>query len=130
MNAAPWKIVAAMLVGSMAGALLRQTSLLLIEPGTSWRPAAFVVSAAGGLILGALLGWAASAPSVRPAWRPPAMVTIVAMLGAFSAVAVINPSEPAAAQPERLLLLAALHIVIGILAATLGLGMVRRRIGR
>jgi hypothetical protein len=58
------------------------------------------------------------------------MVTIVAMLGAFSAAAVISASGSAAEQSERLLLLAALHIVIGILAATLGLGIVRRRISR
>lgn len=130
MNGAPWTILAAIVVGSFAGALLRQTTHALLVAGASWPVVPFGVSVAGGLALGFLTGWINNSSIVSLAWRAPATAATVAALGTFAAAAVVGMARAGNGLTERLMFAAASHIATVILSASIGLALARWSVGR
>lgn len=130
MNGAAWKILAAIFAGSLAGALLRLAAQALLTSSAWWPIMAFGFSAVVGLALGFLMGWLAMSPVVRLAWGAPAVAATVAALGTIAAAAVVGMEGAGDGQLDRPLFVAASHIATVILTATIGLALVRWRIGR
>lgn len=124
MNAAPWKIGLVIVLGSAAGALLRQAMILSVprsrEPSSAIM--LFMSSILGGLFgaaMGAIMTTSTFTAEEQSLW----LFGLIAALGTFGASAVLaGPTTP---QPAtNLLRTAALHIALAILAAALGLGLI------
>jgi hypothetical protein len=123
MTAVPWKVLFAVVVGSAAGALLRQGTLLLAASGGSSPQVAYSITGIGGVVFGALLGWLAGSTVAEGARRQLVMLALVAALATFAAGGAL--SLPSSGPDERTLYLGALHIATAILAGAAGLGVVR-----
>jgi fluoride ion exporter CrcB/FEX len=124
MNAAPWKIVLVLVLGSAAGALIRQ-ALILVLPRS--RGAMSGVMLAGSSILGGLIGAALGGIITTSAFTAEEqslwLVGFIAALGTFGASAVLTIS-PSRQQETSLLRTAAVHIALAILAAAFGIGLI------
>jgi fluoride ion exporter CrcB/FEX len=126
MNAVLWKVVTAIVLGSAAGALLRETTIILAHrTAGSSSGLTLAVSGIGGAVVGIAMGWVATATTTEAVQRQLAMIGLVAVLGTFAAAAVLNssPSSPEAA--AQMLYTAALNIGAAILTAAISLGIVR-----
>lgn len=119
MTLAPWHALLAIAAGSIAGALLRQATTLIVPHATSSTSLRFTISGLAGVFLGAVLGWIATMESAGSIWRSIEIIAMVATLGAFAAAAVGGlplASLEASRRPRD----AAVHIGITLLSAALG----------
>ena len=123
MTDVPWKVLVAVVVGSAAGALLRQGTFLLAASGESTPQVPYSITAIGGVVFGALLGWLAGSAVAAGARRQLVIIALVAALATFAAGGVL--SAPSSGPDERMLVLGALHIATAILAGAVGLGVLR-----
>jgi fluoride ion exporter CrcB/FEX len=127
MNATPWKVVIAIVLGSAAGALLRQATIILLgAAAASSISVTLVVSGIGGLVLGAAMGWVATAIATEAVRRQLATIALVAGLGTFAAGAVLSAPLPSSEEAHRMLYSGGLNIGTAILTAAIGLGVARR----
>jgi fluoride ion exporter CrcB/FEX len=122
MTPALWQAVLAIAVGSIAGALLRQATVVLLLNAATPTSLRLPVSGLGGVLLGAVLGWIATMTTIDPAWQQIAMITLVAALGTFAAAAVLSAPLTSSETANRLRH-AAMHIGATLLSAALGVAL-------
>ena len=124
MSAAPWKIGLVIVLGSAAGALIRQALILMLPRS---RAATSGIMLAGSSILGGLFGAAMGGIMTTNAFTEELQglwpVGLIAALGTFGASAVLATSAPPQ-QATNLLRTAAVHIALAIVAAAFGIGLI------
>jgi hypothetical protein len=123
MSAAPWKIGLVIVLGSAAGALIRQALILVLSRSR----AATSGMLAGSSILGGLFGAAKGGIMTTSAFTAEEqglwLVGLIAALGTFGASAVLGAAQ-APQQATSLLRTAAVHIALAIVAAAFGIGLI------
>jgi fluoride ion exporter CrcB/FEX len=126
-----WKVVSAIVLGSAVGALLRQAMIVLLgaAAGSSLGPT-LVVSGVGGVLVGAVMGWGATATAAEAVRRQLSTIALVAGLGTFAASAVLSAAPSSHEDADRMLYTAALNIATAILTAAISLAVVRGRRSR
>lgn len=115
-----WQVVFAIAVGSIAGALLRQATIVLLPNSADPTSPRLAVSGLGGALFGTVLGWIATVTTIDPAWQQIAMITLVAALGTFAAATVLSKGLISSTAKNRLRHAAVLHIATTLLSAVLG----------
>lgn len=115
-----WQVLLGIAAGSITGALLRQATTVLLPSAAKSMSLRFTVSALGGALLGALLGWVTTRTLADSAWQPIAMIAVVAALGTFAATAVVD-TPLLSSETTRRFRHAAVHIGITLLSAALGI---------
>jgi fluoride ion exporter CrcB/FEX len=123
MTPALWQAVLAIAAGSIAGALLRQATIVLLPNSATPTSLRFTVSGLGGALLGAVLGSIATMATTDSTWQQIAMITLVAALGTFAAAAVLSTGLISSKTANRLRHAAILHIATTLVSAALGVGL-------
>lgn len=117
-----WQALLGIAAGSITGALLRQATTVLLPNAANPTSLRFAVSALGGALLGAVLGWIATMTLADSTWQQIAMITLVATLGTFAAAAVLGAPSISSDTTKRFRH-AAMHIGTTLLSAALGVAL-------
>ncbi|MEX0735189.1 MAG: hypothetical protein WD944_09150 [Steroidobacteraceae bacterium] len=124
MSTLTWKIGLVIALGCLAGALLRQ-ALILSVPRSRDASSGFML--AGTLIVGGLFGVAIGTIITNSAFaldeQSYLLIGLIAALGTFGASAVVATSA-SPQQGAKRLGMAAVHIVLAIVAAGFGIGLI------